>query len=134
MLRNLFARSRYVVFHDGMTSDFSRELHRIVQTYGVPSIVALEKVLHGASVGVAEEALIQIGHIEDDKTHRYRLALLARALESSDGRIRDAAAVGIDAMEDPAAIESLQKAVDNEPHKFLRQYMKDLLVHLQDIR
>ena len=134
MLRDLFVRSRYVVFHDGMTSDFSRELHRIVQKYGVPSIVALEKVLRGASVGVAEEALMQIGYIEDKKTHNRRLALLERALESPDTRIRDAASVGIATMEDPAAIESLQRALDNEPYELLQKNIKDVLVHLQDIR
>ena len=49
-------------------------------------------------------------------------------------RIRDAASIGINAMDDPAAIESVRAAIKNEPHIRLRQNLRDVLEQLKDAR
>ena len=135
-LDKLFRNARDETFEDGMDSSFSVELNHIIQTRGVSAITALEHVMHAgsANVAVVEEALRQIGYIDDAITHRSRLRLLERSLESPDARIRDAASIGIEAMNDPASISGLQKAIDREQHALLRQSFEDVLAQLQDRR
>lgn len=133
-LYGLFRGAIDETFEDGMDSSFSMRLHRIILDYGMGAVDALEKVLDGANVGVAEEALRQIGYIDDPGTHRARLLLLEGALKSPNADIRDAASIGIEAMDDPAAIESLRAAIENEPDAQLRQYLHDVLAQLQDAR
>ena len=134
ILHKLFRAASDDVFEDGMDSYFSTNLHHIIKEYGAAAIDALESVMDGANVGVTEEALRQVGNIDDDATHRARLSLLERALKSSNTRVRDAASIGIEAMNDPTGIEGLQNAIDNEPYEQLRQNFKDVLVQLQDAR
>lgn len=135
-LRKLFFDARDEVFEDGMSSFFSAGLICIVQDHGIAAVRALERIISAADVNaeVAEEALRQMGYMDDKRTYRHRLSLLERALESPNIRIRDAASIGIEDMNDPAAIESLQKAIDNERHEQLRQNFKDVLAQLQDTR
>ena len=132
-LQKLFYDAGDETFEDGMASFFSASLIRIVRDHGVVAVRALERILSAADVNieVAEESLRQMGRMDDEKTHRYRLSLLERALESPNARIRDAASVGIEAMDDPAAIESLQRAIDSELYEQLRQNFKDVLAQLR---
>ena len=134
MLQKLFFDARDEIFEDGMGSFFSAGLIRIVRDHGVAAVRALERIISAVDVNaeVAEEALRQMGHMDDKRTYRRRLFLLERALESPNARIRDAASIGIEAMDDPAAIESLQRAIDSERHEQLRQNFKDVLTQLQD--
>lgn len=134
ILYPLFRNASDEVFEDGMDSSFSADLNRIVRAHGIVAVDALEKVLDGANVEVAEEALRQIGYMDDEVTHNRRLSLLERALESPNSRVRDAASIGLDAMDDPAAIKSLQRAVDCERYEPLRQNLEIVLRHLQDSR
>lgn len=65
----LFHRANDEVFEDGMDSYFSSNLNRVVKTQGIAAVVAPEKVMNGANVEVAEEALRQVGHMGDLRTH-----------------------------------------------------------------
>lgn len=132
-LRKLFRDASDEVFEDGMTSHFGNELHDTIREYGIGAIDQLEEAIHAdyTSVGVAEEALRQAGYVNDNRTHDARLLLLERALESPDVRMRDAALIGIEAMEDPRAMPSLKRAVENEPSGWLRQYLKDVMARLK---
>ncbi len=134
MLLGLFRDADNETFHDGMDSRFSMRLHHILLDYGVDAVEALEKVLDGANVEVAGEALRQVGYVEDADTRKARLSLLEGALASPDVNIRDGASIGMEAMDDPAAIDSLRAAVKNEPCDWLRQYLREVLAHLQDAR
>ena len=132
----LFRSANWETFQYGMSSDFSDNLTRIILDYGTVAIDALEKIIHmdDVNVEVAAEALIWTGQLDDKKTHDARLTLLEGALESPNVWIRDGASIGIDAMNDPAAIDSLQKAIDKEGCKRLRQCLKDVLTQLKDAR
>ena len=136
MIQKMFFDARDEIFEDGMSSFFSASLIRIVQDHGVAAVRALEEIISASDVNteVAEEALRQIGYMDDKRTYQHRLSLLVRALESPNARIRDAASIGIEAMDDPATIESLQRAIDREQHEQLRQNFKDVLAQLQDGR
>lgn len=135
-LRRLFHDSDNEVFEDGMSNEFSANLHLIIRNHGAAAVKALEHLVHknDANIEAAEEALRQMGRIDHKSTHRHRLSLLKRALESRNSRIRDAASIGIEALEDPSAIRSLQRAIEKEQSEQLRQNFRDVLEQLQDSR
>lgn len=133
-LRKLFHDACDETFEDGMASAFSASLIHMVQVYGVAAVRTLEKMVRedGTNVEVVEELLRQMGHMDDSKTSRQRLSLLENALTSPNPRIRDAALIGIEAMDDPAAIKSLQRAIASERHGRLRQNIRNVMAHLRD--
>ena len=135
MLNNLFDGAGNETFEDGMDTAFSNSLRLIIRYYGIAAIRALEKAVSSdhADVEVVEEVLRQVGRMEDKRTRRHRLDLLELELKSPNPRIRDAASVGIEAMGDPAAIASLQKAINSERSERIRQNLEAVLAQLQDI-
>ena len=135
-LRELLHSANYEVFEDGMDSDFSNNLNRIIRNHGIAAVDALEGEMYADSVSpeVAAEALIWVGRMDDRATRHARLAVLERALEAPNVCIRDAASIGIGAMDDPTAMDSLQKAADRERCGLLRQNLKDTLEQLKDAR
>ena len=136
VLRELLRSANYEVFEDGMDGDFSNSLNRIIRDRGVAAVYALEGTIYadGVNPEVAAEALIWVGRMDDKASQNARLSMLERALESPNVCIRDAASIGIGAMDDPAAIGSLRKAIDRERCGLLRQNLKDTLEQLKDVR
>ena len=94
----LVQESEDEVFEDGMESNFSRGLVSKVLEHGMPTLVVIEQVILAQSTNaeVLGETLVQIGAIDDPKTHDRRLTILIEALESEDVRIRDAASLGLE--------------------------------------
>ena len=133
-LNNLFDNAHDEIFEDGMDTVFSNNLGRIIQDYGEDAIDALDSVMSSphANVEIIEEALRQVGQIDDRHTHDCRLDLLKRKLGSLNSRIRDAASIGIADMNDLNAITSLQNAICNEPNELVKKNLKAVLIQLQD--
>ena len=133
VLRELLHSANYDTFEDGMDSNFSDSLNRIIQDHGIMAVDALEDTIYAEDVNqeVAAEALTSIGSMDDKATQHARLAMLERALESPNVCIRDAASIGIGAMDDPAAIGSLQKAIDRERCGLLLQNLRETLDQLK---
>ena len=69
--------------------------------------------------------------MEAPRTRRSRLAVLTSSLKSPDPRLRDAASIGLAALDDPAAIEDLRDAVDREAVPQLRHNLTLALDQLQ---
>ena len=133
ILNKLLRNSLDETFEDGMDSSFGDSLNRIVLAYGRSAIHALRIVMRMNVDGeVAEEALRQIGRMKDVRTHYHRLALLEHKLASPNSRTRDAALIGIESMDDPAAIPSLQRAISREKYGRLQQNIKAVLDQLQN--
>lgn len=135
-LRKMFGDARNEIFEDGMDTAFSDNLNRIIEDYHEVAIRAIKKVIRMNDVNaeVVEEALRQVGNADDVRSRHSRLSLLEKELESSNPRIRDAASIGIEAMDDPRAIESLQKAISNEQCEQLRQNFQTVLMQLKDVQ
>ena len=135
-LRRLFRSVDYEVFEDGMDSDFSNSLIHIIRTHGIVAVGALEEIIYtdGVNPEVAAEALVWVGRMDDEQTHRARLSLMEGALESSNVCIRDGASLGIGAMDDPAAMGSLRNAIGRERCGLLRQNLEATLEQLKDAR
>ena len=133
-LEAMFAAAGEETFADGMDSDFSRTLHSIVRRYGSGAINAIGRTIRSErfDVEVAGEAVRQIGSVDDLRSHRSRLALLLRTLESPDPRLRDAASIGIATMDDPTAIEGIRRAVEQESSPQLRHNLQLVLDQLEE--
>lgn len=120
-------------FEDGMDSRFSLELKRIIRERGGAAVHAARAIMSGgrANHAVAAEALIWMGRMRDSATHRSRRRVLEWGLESPSPMVRDGAATGIEALDDPESILRLKRAARVEQVDWLRSYMKDVLKQLR---
>ena len=124
------------VFLDGMESNFSRRLTTALEAHGETAVHAIERIINldAISVEVVGETLRQIGYVEDLSTHQTRMTVLVRQLESTDPRIRDAAALGLAALDDPQAIDSLLEALNRESSSQLKGNLRIVLNQLQNTK
>ena len=130
--RQLFHEAKREVFFDGMDNAFRHQLHLLIRYYGDIAIHAIREAidLFRDDEEVVDEALRQLGLLEDDRTHHSRMQVLIQELESDNPRIRDAASIGIAALDDPSAVESIRRAIEKEPFEDLRQNFEELLEQL----
>lgn len=56
------------------------------------------------------------------------------AYDSDNPRIRDAALIGIEAMDDPTVIKILQDALRKEQHMQIKQNLQRIIKQLQDVK
>lgn len=135
-LECLFASGREQEFEDGMESDFSNKLVSTVRTYGNPAVKVIADLIINEKVNaaVASEALRWLGELEDQETRCSRLWLLEKALESQSSSVRDGALLGIASMDDPAAIQALERAIQEERIGQLRKFMQEVLLQLEETR
>ncbi|MDP6451879.1 MAG: HEAT repeat domain-containing protein [SAR202 cluster bacterium] len=122
------------IFEDGIESEFSRTLNRLVQNFGEPAVKAIEKVicLDQANVEITAEAVQQLGSIENMPSHQSRKGILLRNLESPDARLRDAASIGLSAMDDPTTIQALRDAISRESSPALQRNLQLVLDQLEE--
>lgn len=121
------------VFVDGMESAFSNGISMAVETYGDIAVYAIKDLISSDRVDAEAvgETLRQLGSKEDPRTHHSRLVVLMSNLWSLDPRIRDAASIGLAALDDPAAIEHIRDAIDRELSPQLRRNLTLVLDQLQ---
>lgn len=133
---SLFANACDEVFEDGMDSAFSRGFIALTRKYGDRAFETLADLIIGERVNpeVAAEALRWLGYIENPfpLSYVYRLWLLARALQCSSATVRDGAILGLAAIDDPSAIPYIEKAVEREYFKELREDMLQVVEQLKD--
>ncbi len=131
-LRAFFAAGREEFFEDGMETEFSRRLVALIDRYGDVAIEILADLILGEQVDseVASEALRWIGQIENPLTQRQRRWLLERSLSSAHASIRDGAVLGLSFMDDPAAISSIARALEQEKNRHLLLRMEKTLAQL----
>lgn len=120
-------------FEDGLNSHFSLELKRIIRERGDAAVHAARAIMaeRRANHAVVAEAMIWMGHMRDSVTHQSRRRALEWGLESPSTIVRDGAATGIEAMDDPESIPRLKRAARVEKVDWLRLYMKDVLKQLR---
>ena len=132
----LFADASDEVFEDGMESMFSQKLTGAIDSFGDPAINAIDRLLesNSANAEVAGEILRQLGSVEDRRTHHTRLKTLIRNLWAVDPRIRDAASLGIAALDDPDALGAVQMALDQEQSPHLQRNLRLVVAQLRTTR
>jgi len=132
-LKNLFEAAKDQHFEDGMESEFSNELVSLVEKYGevVIKIITHFIISEIVNAEVVSEALRRLGRMNHIPTYHTRLWLLERSLFSSSARVRDGAALGLAAMDDPHAITYLKQAIQKEKHAELRDDLTQVLTQLE---
>ena len=123
-------------FFDGVESVFSHWLTSAVGKYGDAAVLAIGRLLSLVEddAEVSGEILRHLGSIEDPRTHRSRLTVLVDKLKSPDPRIRDAASLGLAALDDPEAIADIQEVLDRELSPQLRGNLKLVVDQLRSTR
>ena len=131
---NLFSDAKRETFENGMDSMFAIKLQRIILYYGNVSVIALKYALSSekADIEIIEESLIQVGNMTDDATHDRRLEFLAHMLKSPHVRVRYAAMVGLESLDDPIVIPDIRDAIASEKSKMLKTNLKLTLKQLKE--
>ena len=122
------------VFEDSMESNFSRGLASAIQEHGNAALTAIEDIIldSNTNVELQGETLIQLGAIDSPGTHNRRLTILTGSLESKDVRVRDAASLALDTMEDASAIPALESALRREQSARMQHNLQAVITQLRE--
>lgn len=122
------------VFEDGMESNFSRGLASTIQEHGNAALTVIKDIIlnDNTNVDLRCETLIQLGVIDNPSTHNQRLTILTEALGSEDVRVRDAASLALDTMEDASAIPALESALRREQSARMQDNLKAVIRQLRE--
>ena len=133
-IKQVFRNAQDEVFADGMDSRLSHALDHAVKLHGTYAVNAIERVIRfdSPNAEIVGETLRQIGWIDDPSSQTDRLRILIKYLDSSDPRIRDAASLGIAALDDPAALPAVRKAMGRERSPMLHRNLELVVEQLQE--
>jgi HEAT repeat protein len=131
----LFEAAKDKYFEDGLESAFSNNLVALVEKHGEAAVKAITHLIASeiVNVEVASEALRWLGRMDHAPTYHTRLSLLERSLFSPSAPVRDGAALGLAAMDDPHAITYLKQAIQEEKYPTLREDLKQVLTQLEAV-
>ncbi|SRR6266566_1909286 len=128
-LERLFESAREELFEDGMESDFSRKLMFLILRYRHDALSEMALLLESTQVSseVSAEALRWIGRLRDPQSQPHRLWLLERSLGNPNPAVRDAAIVGLAALDDRRARKYVAAALATESLPELQEDLIQLL-------
>ena len=130
---SLFQTASDGISDDELFKAFSEKLSTLVILYGDAAVVAMAPFIIGdkANAEVASAALNCLSHIEGRVAYNFRMWVIERSLQSRSSWVRDAAALGLESMDDASAIPYLQEAKSREKNSELHQYLQSVLEYLQ---
>jgi hypothetical protein len=131
--QNLFRNSSDDISEDGIETDFSKNLTKLITTYGDLAIKSISRIILGSKCGqvLAGEALRWIGRIKDPATHTQRRWLLEKSLNSPSAYVRDGASLGLVALNDADAIPALRVAIEIENLPLIKKALQQALQELE---
>ncbi len=120
-------------FESGTESKFAKTLSSLLLSYSNGAIAAVESFVGspGVNVEVAVEAAKWLGEVDHPPTALYRRTLLEKMLTSSSIRLRHGAAAGLASMDDPASLNAVRCARDDEASPRLREYLQLVVDQLE---
>ena len=121
---SVFKLAKDETFTDGMDSNFSIEMTKLIKN-GTP-IQMIQKLMHDIKHdkhGICAEIPRIMGNMDDEKTHDIRKKFLLDELKSSDSIIRDAAAIGLEALDDISTKPYIDKAILMETNQFIKNHL-----------
>ena len=132
-IRRLFDEGAREFFRDGMQSNFSRSLLRLLHEHGPEAVVAIAEYLFSgnAKPDVASEALRWMSDIDDKSTFLDRWRILRQSLRDQSPRVRDGAILAFANINDPRAMSILAEAKTIEPVAELRSLIDQVIVQLE---
>ena len=133
LLQELIAEAREEVFIDDWESAFSIGLTRLIHRCGEGTIQAItgHMVSTHVNIEVVGEIMRVLGGIKHPATKDGRVTLLLVGLRSPDPRVRDAASLGISALDDSRLLADVQAAVARETIPELRKDLQQVADQLE---
>jgi hypothetical protein len=131
-IERLFNEGSSEFFQDGVDSNFSRSLLRLLKADSVETVNAIaEYLIQGEpKEEVASEALTSISEFENQETLTHRWDILRRSLASSSAIVRDGAILGFANLDHASALPELRKAREKEPLVELRRLLDRVIEQL----
>ena len=128
----LCAAAKGYYFEDGVESDFSKRLVRLVGEHGETAVRALEDLILAdcPHTAVAAEALRWLGLLGQGAAYRSRRRLLENALSADSAEVRDGAVLGLMFLDDSHATEALRAALGRERKPWLRECIEQAIRQL----
>jgi len=132
-VKALFESAREMTFEDGMESDFSCDLEKLIRKHQTTALVEIvDQICYRQGIDeLKAEALRWLGRILDRTTYNYRRWLLEHCLSDPSPRVRDGAVLGLASLDDPHSIPYLREAVNRETCSELRKDMQQTLSELE---
>lgn len=125
-VEDLFENGADEFFQDGITSNFSRSLLRLVGIHGRAAVAAVSRYLISTRgrPSVASEALRSLAEYQDPRLLDQTWELLRQSVWHPSPIVRDGAIMGFASIDDPAAALVLLNALRTEPVAELRKLMQ----------
>ena len=133
LLQELIAEAREEVFTDDWESAFSIGLTRLIHRCGEGTIQAITGyiICTHTNIEVVGEIMRVLGGIKHPATQDSRVTLLLAGLRSPDPRVRDAASLGISALDDSHLLAAVQAAAARETIPELRKDLQQVADQLE---
>ena len=133
LLQELIIEAREEVFTDDWESVFSIKLTRLIHRCGEGAIQAITGCIISThtNIEVVGEIMRILGGIKHPATKNGRVTLLLVGLRSPDPRVRDAASLGISALDDSHLLADVKAAVARETIPELRKDLQQVADQLE---
>lgn len=133
-IASLFSLATHISLEPGFSNAFSEGLEQAIAEHGEAALTEIAQVILGeeSKPSIAMEALQYVGHAESGKFLNERRKMLERCLlESGSAWVRDGAGLGIASLNDARSIDSLERAINMESSRALKEDLTLVLDQLQ---
>ena len=129
---NYINAARNERFEDGMESRFSERVRKSILSGSTNAVSAWAQALtfRDNAYETTEEFLRIIGDMRDQKSHEKRREVLTEMLRHRKPAVRDAAGLGIAALEDPSTLPAVKEAIDSETEEWVRKGLRQVAEQL----
>ena len=119
-------------FQDGMESRFSERVRKSILSGGSNAASAWVEALtlRENAYETTEEFLRIIGDMKDQQSHEKRTEVLTGMLRHGKPAVRDAAGLGLAALDDPSTIPAVKEALDTETEEWVRKGLRQVAEQL----
>ena len=117
-----------------MESQFSRRVRKSILSGGSEAVRVWTHALtlKENAYETTEEFLRIIGDLKDQKSHEKRREVLTGMLRHGEPAIRDAAGLGLAALDDPTTLRAVREALDAETEEWVRKGLRQVAEHLEE--
>ena len=121
-INSLWRTATYEDFEDGIGTGFDSGIAMLLKHGGIDALKALEICIRkeAKNLYISAEALKSIGRVEDVETHEARRTLLEGFVEHDSALFRESAALGLENLDDRAAVTALRNRLNKESDPRLR--------------
>jgi hypothetical protein len=136
LVKGALGLADFVEFEDGMENEFTLRIINLVNQHGRTAVDTLVSAMFRPDVRpeVIAQTLLCFARVDDEASIQARSRALRRGLLSPSAVVRDAATIGVAALEDMRAIADLVSAIATEKIRGLREDMQAALSYLQSMK